>query len=196
MNYPTPDIFKPSHTCVVPEFDLIPDVESRVDVQLISAEKILIVGQHGVGKTSMIIDEILPNIGNYIILDPNNEYRFKNVDRSRILPIMDIENALVAINNTDIDTTIIFEDTQVHFLRPQSTMMIKSLLEKRCCIITMQSIGQFNASGISINMFDCVYLFPTFDHVETFEQFAKILLSTGVRIELKESWHNVKRYRS
>ena len=144
--------------------------------------KRVVIGQHGTGKTTFIVNEIIPEIsGNYLIFDFCKEYsRFKIGENGTIIEFSLSgsklkENIIDVIRNINDQDTIIIDSAECLYFPekvdtdPGFNWLLRELKNKRY-IVTLQSYH--NLEGIE-QYFDEFDLFPTryrdFPRVDFFE---------------------------
>lgn len=141
--------------------------------------KHLILGKLGIGKTTLIVKEIIPTIEKYLVLDFCNEYSQWIKDESK-LKIN--ENGLIGdklkkqviniIRNTGNDTTLIIDNTNLLYFpktideKDGGFLWLKKELENKSFILVFQSIESVINGGIA-NIFDDIHYFPTKDNDDT-----------------------------
>jgi archaellum biogenesis ATPase FlaH len=141
--------------------------------------KKVIIGRKGVGKTTLIVTEILPalhGVQDYVIIDFNDEYRFLDNPSVQLFSFGDKvkfidrnakhlkEQVIDIIRCTNKETVLIIDSADI--LRYNTIdhlddfLWLKELLLHKKCILVFQNTATVRESSL-VHFFDEMYYFPS-----------------------------------
>ena len=154
--------------------------------------KTLVLGQQGVGKTHFIVNEIIPTIESYLVLDFCDEYSRLIKDETNIYKFKqgvvgsEFKNEVIdVIDSTPEDIVLIIDSADLLRFpigkKDKSFSWLIEALENRKYVLVFQSIWEVT-DGEIYGIYDDVYCFPTHDDEFTKRNFIAWQIGKGTKV--------------